>query len=98
MNGKTITYKGGECSKSIGLFAVNMRDGRSRQSQEQARVLRRDRQRHGRSAVPAGVAVVHAGKSRALFGTVKLKTGLRSGTFSGKVFGSATIISGSFTC
>jgi uncharacterized RmlC-like cupin family protein len=45
-----------------------------------------------------GVSVVHAGRSQAIVGTVTIKAGLRAGTFSGKVFGSSKIISGSFTC
>lgn len=31
-----------------------------------------------------GVAVVHAGKSQAIIGTVRIKAGLKSGTFSGR--------------
>ena len=44
------------------------------------------------------VAVVHAGASRGITGTVTLKSGLSSGTFTGKVFGSSATISGSFSC
>jgi len=44
------------------------------------------------------IAVVHAGVTRAIIGTVTLKAGLAGGTFSGKAFGSSGAVSGSFTC
>jgi hypothetical protein len=44
------------------------------------------------------IAIVHAGASRAVIGTVTLKPGLRGGSFSGRAFGSKATISGSFTC
>jgi hypothetical protein len=98
MNGKTITYKGGECSKSIGLFAVNIGTvvlGNLKNKPEYFGVTA-----NAKAGVQSrqGVAVVHAGKSQAIIGTVKIKAGLRAGTFSGKVFGSSKVISGSFSC
>jgi hypothetical protein len=98
MNGKTIAYRGGKCSKSLGLFSVNIGTvvlGNLRNKPEyfgmtaSAKAGVQTRQ---------GVSVVHAGKSRAIVGTVTIKAGLIAGTFSGKVFGSSRIISGSFTC
>ena len=44
------------------------------------------------------IAVVHAGASHAVVGTVTLKPGLSGGTFTGRAFGSKATISGSFTC
>jgi hypothetical protein len=98
LNGKTISYKGGECSKSIGLFSVNIGTvvlGNLKKKPEYFGVTAK-----AKAGVQAqqAVAVVHAGKSQAIIGTVTLKAGLKSGTFSGKVFGSPTKISGSFTC
>jgi hypothetical protein len=98
LGGKTITYKNGECSKSIGLFSVNIGTvvlGNLKNKPEYFGVT---------ATAKAGfqakqtIAVVHAGKSKAIIGTVTLKAGLKSGTFSGKVFGSPATISGSFTC
>jgi hypothetical protein len=98
INGSTVSYKGGECSKGIGLFTVNIGTvvlGNLKNKPEYlgvtatAKVGVQSRQT---------VAVVHAGKSKSIVGTVTLKAGLKSGTFSGKVFGSSAVISGSFTC
>jgi hypothetical protein len=98
MNGKTITYRGGECSKSIGLFTVNIGTvvlGNLKNKPEYFGVTA-----NAKAGVQSrqGVAVVHAGKSQAIIGTVKIQAGLRAGTFSGKVFGSSKVISGSFSC
>ena len=98
MNGKTISYKGGECSKSIGLFTVNIGTvvlGTLKNKPEYFGVTAK-----AKAGVQSRqtVAIVHAGKTRSLIGTVTLKPGLRSGTFSGKAFGSSTVISGSFSC
>jgi len=49
----------------------------------------------GGSHSNSAAAVVHAGKSYAVLGTVTLKPGLKSGSSSGKVLGSPT---GSFHC
>jgi hypothetical protein len=98
VNGSTISYKGGECSKSVGLFAVNIGTvvlGNLKNKPEYLGVT---------ATAKAGVqtrqtvAVVHAGKSKSIIGTVTLKPGLKGGTFSGKAFGSSAVISGSFTC
>jgi hypothetical protein len=98
MNGKTISYSGGNCSKSLGLFSVNIGTvvlGNLRNKPEYFGVTAR-----AKAGVQTrqGVSVVHAGKSHAIIGTVTIKAGLRAGTFSGKVFGSPKIIAGSFTC
>jgi hypothetical protein len=98
INGSTVSYKGGECSKSIGLFAVNIGTvvlGNLKNKPEYLGVTA--------TAKPGvqtrqTIAVVHAGKSRSIIGTVTLKVGLKGGTFSGKVFGSSAVISGSFSC
>jgi hypothetical protein len=98
MDGKTISYKGGECSKSIGLFAVNIGTvvlGNLKNKPEYLGVTAK-----AKAGVQSrqGIAVVHADKSQAIIGTVTIKAGLRGGTFSGKGFGSSRVISGSFTC
>jgi hypothetical protein len=98
LNGATVSYKGGQCSKSAGLLAVNIGTvvlGNLKNKPEylgvaaNAKAGVQDRQT---------IAIVHAGKSKSMIGTVTLKPGLRAGTFSGKVFGSSAVISGSFTC
>src|SRR5215218_10062667 len=98
MNGKTISYSGGKCSRSLGLFSINIGTvvlGNLRNKPEyfgmtaSAKAGVQPRQ---------GVSVVHAGKSQAIVGAVTIKAGLKAGTFSGKVFGSSKTISGSFTC
>lgn len=98
MNGKKISYSGGECSKGAGLVALNIGTvvlGKLKNKPEYLGVA---------ATAKAGaqarqtVAVVHAGISRSIIGTVTLKPGLKAGTFSGKVFGSSAVISGSFTC
>ena len=98
INGATVSYKGGACSKSIGLFTVNIGTvvlGNLKNKPEYLGVTA--------TAKPGvqtrqTVSVVHAGKGKSIIGTVTLKAGLKSGTFSGKVFGSSAAISGSFTC
>jgi hypothetical protein len=98
MNGKTISYGGGKCSKSLGLFSVNIGTvvlGNLRNKPEYLGVTA---SAEAGVQTRQGVSVVHAGRSQAIIGTVTIKAGLRAGTFSGKVFGSSKIISGSFTC
>jgi hypothetical protein len=98
MNGKTFSYRGGECSKSSGLFAVNIGTvvlGNLKNKPEYFGVTASAK---SGSQARQGVTVVHAGKSQAIIGAVTLKAGLKAGTFSGKVFGSSKVISGSFTC
>jgi hypothetical protein len=98
MNGQTISYRGGNCSKSLGLFSVNIGTvvlGNLRNKPEYFGLTARAK---AGTQTRQGVSVVHAGKSNAIIGTVTIKAGLRAGTFSGKVFGSPKIIAGSFTC
>jgi hypothetical protein len=94
----SVAYTQGSCSKSAAGFTINIGTvviGNLKKKPEYFGIT-----------VPAkagaqsnsGVAVVHAGKSYAVIGTVTLKAGLKAGTFSGKVFGSPQKISGSFTC
>jgi hypothetical protein len=98
MNGKTISYTGGACSTSIGLFTVNIGTavlGTIKNAPEylgvtaKAKIGTQSRQT---------IAVVHAGKSQAIIGTVTITAGLKQGTFAGKAFGSTETISGSFSC
>jgi hypothetical protein len=98
INGKSITYTGGACSTSIGLFTVNIGTvvlGTLKNAPEyvgvtaKAKVGAQSRQT---------IAVVHAGKSQAIIGTVTISAGMKQGTFAGKTFGSTESISGSFTC
>jgi hypothetical protein len=98
LNGKTVTYKNGECTNSIGLFSVNIGTvvlGNLKSKPDYFGVTAKAKA--GKQAQQT-IAVVHGGKSKAIIGTVTLKAGLKSGTFSGKVFGSPTKITGSFTC
>ena len=98
LNGKTVSYRGGSCSTSIGLFSLNIGTvvlGTVKNAPEYLGVTANAKPgSHSRQTI----AVVHAGSTRALIGTVTLKPGLRGGTFSGKALGSKTVISGSFSC
>jgi hypothetical protein len=98
MNGKTVSYKGGICSTSIGLFSVNIGTvvlGTVKNAPEYFGVTAKAK---SGSQARQTIAVVHAGARHAVIGTVTLKPGLKSGTFTGKEFGSKTTISGTFTC
>ena len=98
LNGKTVSYKGGICSTSIGLFTVNIGTvvlGTVKNAPEYFGVTAKAKPG---SQSRQTIAVVHAGSSRAVIGTVTLKAGLKGGTFTGKAFGSKAVISGSFTC
>jgi len=98
LNGKTISYRGGVCSTSIGLFSLNIGTvvlGTVKNAPEYLGVTAKAK---AGTQSRQTVAVVHAGASRAIIGTVTLKPGLKSGTFTGKAFGSKATISGSFTC
>jgi hypothetical protein len=98
MHGQTVAYKGGACSKSIGLFTINVGTivlGNLKNKPEYFGITVDAK---AGTQANEGVSVTHAGKSLAIMGTVTLKAGLKSGTFSGKVFGSPARISGSFTC
>jgi hypothetical protein len=98
INGSTVSYKGGECSKSIGLFALNLGTVVLGNLKNKPEYLGVTATAKAGTQTRQTVAVVHAGKSKSIIGTVTLKAGLKSGTFSGKVFGSSAVISGSFTC
>jgi hypothetical protein len=98
LNRKTISYRGGECARSIGLFSVNigtvvLGDLKNRPDYfgltATAKAGNQSRQ---------AISLVHAGKREAIIGSVTLKPGLRAGSFSGKAFGSSNIVSGSFAC
>ncbi len=98
LNGKTLSYKGGECSTSIGLFSVNVGTvvlGTVKGAPEYFGVTAKAKP--GTQSRQT-IAVVHAGSTSAVIGTVTLTAGLKGGTFSGKVFGSSAVISGSFSC
>jgi hypothetical protein len=98
LGASTVSYAGGSCSKSSFGWTINIGTvviGNLKKKPEYFGIT-----------VPAkagahsnsGPAIVHAGKSYAVLGTVTLKAGLKSGTFSGKVFGSPQRIAGSFSC
>jgi hypothetical protein len=98
LNGKRVSFTGGSCATSIGLFSVNVGTvvlGNVKSPPEyfgltaNAKTGTQTRQT---------IAAVHAGAKRAVIGTVTLKPGLRGGTFAGKAFGSNASIAGSFTC
>jgi hypothetical protein len=98
LGGASVAYKQGSCSRSAAGFTINIGTiviGNGKNKPEYFGItVKATAGAHAYS----GVAVVHAGKSYAVLGTVTLKAGLKSGTFSGKVFGSPTKIAGSFSC
>jgi hypothetical protein len=98
INGSTVSYKGGECSKSIGLFSLNIGTVVLGNLKNKPEYLGVTATAKAGAQTRQTVAVVHAGKSRSIIGAVTLKVGLKGGTFSGKAFGSSAVISGSFTC
>jgi hypothetical protein len=99
VNGKTIVYKGGECSKSSFGWSLNIGTVLLGNLQQKPEYLGLAGKAKAGTQAKATVAVVHAGKGRAIANaTVTLKPGLKAGTFSGKVFGEPTQITGSFTC
>jgi hypothetical protein len=98
VNGKTIAYTGGACSTSIGLFTVNIGTAVLGSLENAPEYLGVTAKAKGGPQARQTIAVFHAGKSRAIIGTVTLRAGLRQGTFAGKAFGSTETISGSFTC
>ena len=98
VNGKTISYTGGACSTNIGLFSVNIGTvalGTLKHAPEYLGVTAKAK---AGTQSRQTIAVVHAGRTEAIIGTVTIKAGLKQGTFAGKVFGSPEAISGSFTC
>jgi hypothetical protein len=94
----TVAYKQGTCSRSSVGFTINVGTvvlGNAKTKPEYFGITVQAKPgAHANSAV----AVVHANKSYAVLGTVTLAAGLKSGTFSGKVFGGPTKIVGSFHC
>ena len=98
IGGSSVTYKNGACSRSSFGFTINIGTvviGTAKKKPEYFGITV--------AATPgahanSGVAVVHANKRYAVLGTVTLKPGLKSGTFSGKVFGSPAKLTGSFHC
>jgi hypothetical protein len=94
----TVSYAGGSCSKSSFGWSINVGTvviGNAKKKPEYFGITAKASSgAHGNT----GVAIVHSNKSYAVIGTVTLKAGLKSGTFSGKVFGSPQKISGSFSC
>jgi hypothetical protein len=98
IGGTSVAYKQGACSRSSFGFTINIGTvviGTAKKKPEYFGItVPAKAGAHGNSAV----AVVHANKSYAVLGTVTLAAGLKSGTFSGKVFGSPTKIAGSFSC
>jgi hypothetical protein len=99
IDGRTVVYKGGECSKSSFGWAINLGTvvlGNLSHKPEYFGIAANAKPGVQHKGT---VAVVHAGKPLAVSaGTINLKAGLVSGTFSGKVFGAATRVTGSFTC
>jgi hypothetical protein len=99
INGKTVFYKGGECSKSSFGWSINIGTvvlGNLRQKPEYFGITAKST---AGTQTNGAVAVVHAGKGLAVTTSrITLKAGLKAGTFSGKVFGAPTRVSGSFTC
>jgi hypothetical protein len=99
LGSSTVKYAGGECSKSSFGWTINIGTvvlGNLKKKPEYfgITVTPAKAGSHARS----GPAIVHSSTSYAVLGTVTLKAGLKSGTFSGKAFGSPQKISGSFTC
>jgi hypothetical protein len=98
INGQTVSYKGGQCTKSLAGFSINIGTvvlGALKQKPEYLGITVKAT---AGAHTDGAVAVNHAGKGLAVLGTVTLKAGLKAGTFTGKVFGAPTRVSGSFTC
>lgn len=98
LGGSSVAYKQGACSKSAVGFTINIGTVVLGNLKKKPEYFGITVQGTAGAHANSGVAVVHAGKSYAVLGTVTLKAGLKSGTFSGKVFGSPTKITGSFSC
>ena len=99
INGKTVFYKGGQCSKSSFGWSINIGTVVLGNLAKKPEYFGVTAQSKAGTQSNGTVAVVHAGKGLAVTGsTITLKAGLRSGTFSGKVFGAPTRVTGSFTC
>ena len=98
LNGKTITYRGGSCSTSVGLFSLNLGTVVLSSVTNAPEYFGVTAKAKAGTQSRQTIAVVHAGKSQGVIGTVTLEPGLRSGSFSGKAFGSTATVSGSFSC
>ena len=98
IGGSSVAYANGKCSRSGLGFTINIGTvvlGNAKKKPDYFGItVEAKAGAHANSAV----AVVHASKTYAVLGTVTLKAGLKSGTFSGKVFGSPTKLAGSFHC
>jgi hypothetical protein len=100
IGGVTVSYAGGECSKSAFGWSINIGTvvlGTTSKPKPEYFGITVTKAAAGTYA-NQGVAVVHAGVTRSVLGTVVLKSGVRSGTFSGRVFGTRTTLTGSFSC
>ena len=98
VNGKTITYKGGECSKSAFGWSINIGTvviGTAPKKPDYFGIAARPKAGSQRDGA---ATLVHLGKGLSALGTTTLKPGLKSGTFTGKVFGEPTRVTASFTC
>lgn len=97
---KTIRYRNGECTKSGGMFSVNIGatiPGAAKQNYPYFG-LTVDATRPG-TYTRQDVGFAYAGRVYAIGQhTIVLKPGLRGGTFSGKSFPGLRPASGSFTC
>ena len=98
LNGKSVSYTGGVCSTSIGLFSVNVGTVVLSTVKGAPEYFGLTAKAKPGTQPRQTVAVVHAGANHGIIGTVTLNPGLRGGTFAGKAFGSSTTIAGSFTC
>jgi hypothetical protein len=98
IGGAAVAYKNGECSRTSAGFTINIGIVVLGNAKKKPEYFGSTVQAKAGAHASSAVAVVHAGKSYAVLGTVTLKAGLKSGTFSGKVFGGPTKLSGSFRC
>jgi hypothetical protein len=99
INGKTVFYKGGQCSKSSFGWSINIGTVVLGNLAKKPEYFGITAQPKSGTQGNGAVAVVHAGKGLAVTSSaITLKAGLKSGTFSGKVFGAPTRVTGSFTC
>ena len=98
IGGTSVAYKQGACSRSSFGFTINIGTVVLGNAKEKPEYFGITVDAKPGTHTNSAVAVVHANKSYAVLGTVTLKAGLKSGTFSGKVFGSPAKITGSFHC
>lgn len=99
IGGKTVLFKNGKCEKGPAGWSINIGTvvlGTANKKPEYFGIAAKAKPG---TQSNAAVAVDHAGKGFAVTGnTVTLKPGLKSGTFTGTVFGTSGTISGSFSC